>query len=119
MDKGSYCQIRMKVHFFVQVQEPIFAYTIKNLQGTEISGTNTMYEDAVIPPQNPGDEQVVTFRQKIDLQGGEYLLSLGCTGYRDGDFHVYHRLYDICNLSVVSTKNTIGFFDMNSEIEVG
>ena len=119
VDKGSYCQIRMKVHFFVQVQEPIFAYTIKNLQGTEISGTNTMYEDAVIPPQNPGDEQVVTFRQKIDLQGGEYLLSLGCTGYRDGDFHVYHRLYDICNLSVVSTKNTIGFFDMNSEIEVG
>lgn len=119
VDKGSYCQIRMKVHFFVQVQEPIFAYTIKNLQGTEISGTNTMYEDVSIPPQNPGDEQVVTFRQKIDLQGGEYLLSLGCTGYRDGDFHVYHRLYDICNLSVVSTKNTIGFFDMNSEIEVG
>ena len=107
------------MHLFVQVQDPIFAYTIKNLQGTEISGTNTMYEDAVIPPQNPGDEQVVTFRQKIDLQGGEYLLSLGCTGYRDGDFHVYHRLYDICNLSVVSTKNTIGFFDMNSEIEVG
>ncbi len=119
VDKGSYCQIRMKVHFFVEVQEPIFAYTIKNLKGTEISGTNTMYEGAAIPPQNPGDEQVVTFRQKIDLQGGEYLISLGCTGYREGDFHVYHRLYDICNLSVVSTKNTIGFFDMNSEIEVG
>ncbi len=118
VDKGSYCQIRMKVHFFAPVQEPIFAYTIKNLRGTEVSGTNTMYEDINIPPQKPGDERVVTFRQKVDLQGGEYLLSLGCTGYRDGDFHVYHRLYDICNLTVVSTKNTIGFYDMNSEIEV-
>ncbi len=118
VDKGSYCQIRMKVHFFASVQEPIFAYTIKNLRGTEISGTNTMYEDINIPPQKAGDERVVTFRQKVDLQGGEYLLSLGCTGYRDGDFHVYHRLYDICNLTVISTKNTIGFYDMNSEIEV-
>ncbi len=118
VDKGSYCQIRMKVHFFAPVQEPIFAYTIKNLRGTEVSGTNTMYEDIAIPPQKAGDERVVTFRQKVDLQGGEYLLSLGCTGYRDGDFHVYHRLYDICNLTVVSTKNTIGFYDMNSEIEV-
>ena len=108
----------MKVHFFASVQEPIFAYTIKNLRGTEISGTNTMYEDINIPPQKAGDERVVTFRQKVDLQGGEYLLSLGCTGYRDGDFHVYHRLYDICNLTVISTKNTIGFYDMNSEIEV-
>ncbi len=118
VDKGSYCQIRMKVHFFAPVQEPIFAYTIKNLRVTEVSGTNTMYEDIAIPPQKAGDERVVTFRQKVDLQGGEYLLSLGCTGYRDGDFHVYHRLYDICNLTVVSTKNTIGFYDMNSEIEV-
>lgn len=118
VDKGSQCQIRMKVHFYVPVQEPIFAYTIKNLRGTEISGTNTMYEDVSIPPQKPGDERVVTFCQQMDLQGGEYLLSLGCTGYRDGDFHVYHRLYDICNLTVVSSKNTIGFYDMNSKIEV-
>lgn len=118
VDKGGSCQIRVKVRFHEPVQEPIVAYTIKNLRGTEITGTNTMYEGIVIPPQNPGDERIVTFQQKIDLQGGEYLLSLGCTGYRDGDFHVYHRLYDICNLTVVSTKNTIGFYDMNSEIKV-
>ena len=118
VDKGGSCQIRVKVRFHEPVQEPIVAYTIKNLRGTEITGTNTMYEGIVIPPQNPGDERIVTFQQKVDLQGGEYLLSLGCTGYRDGDFHVYHRLYDICNLTVVSTKNTIGFYDMNSEIKV-
>ena len=118
VDKGGSCQIRVKVRFHEPVQEPIVAYTIKNLRGTEITGTNTMYEGIVIPPQNPGDERIVTFQQRVDLQGGEYLLSLGCTGYRDGDFHVYHRLYDICNLTVVSTKNTIGFYDMNSEIKV-
>ena len=48
------------------------------------------------------------------LQGGEYLLSISCTGYRDGEFVVYHRLYDVINITVVSDKNTVGFFDMDS-----
>ena len=52
--------------------------------------------------------------QKIDLQGGEYLLSLGCTGYQDGMFRVFHRLYDVISLTVVSSRDTVGFYDMNS-----
>ena len=52
------------------------------------------------------------------LQGGEYLLSFGCTGYKDGDFTVFHRLYDACNITVISTQNTVGFYDMNSKVEI-
>ena len=54
----------------------------------------------------------------MNLQGGEYLLSISCTGYRDGDFTVYHRLYDVINISVVSDKNTVGFYDMNSKVKI-
>lgn len=116
--KGSSFLIKMKVKFFSPVTEPIFAYTFKNIQGTELTGTNTMYEKADVPPRNPGDEVVVSFRQEMNLQGGEYLLSLGCTGYQNGEFCVFHRLYDICNVTVISSKNTVGFFDMNSKVEV-
>ena len=118
IDKGSVFSIRMKVHFNEDIADPIFAYTFKNLQGTDVSGTNTMYEDTEIPPMKAGQDITVTFRQKMDLQGGEYLLSFGCTGFRDGDFRVFHRLYDILNVTVVSTKNTVGFYDMNSKISV-
>ena len=116
--KGSSFLIKMKVKFFSPVTEPIFAYTFKNIQGTELTGTNTMYEKADVPPRNPGDEVVVSFRQEMNLQGGEYLLSLGCTGYQNGEFCVFHRLYDICNVTVISSKNTVGFFDMNYKVEV-
>ena len=54
----------------------------------------------------------------MNLQGGEYLLSLGCTGYKDGEFTVFHRLYDVCSLTVVSAKNTVGYYDMDSHITV-
>ena len=94
------------------------AYTFKNIQGTEITGTNTMYEKISIEEPYAGKECVVTFEQEMNLQGGEYLLSFGCTGYCNGDFTVFHRLYDACNITVVSTKNTVGFYDMNSKVTV-
>ena len=118
IEKGSTFQIKMKVHFHEDIQQPIMAYTFKNIQGTEITGTNTMYEKAAVEQPQAGKECVVTFEQKMDLQGGEYLLSFGCTGYRDGEFYVFHRLYDACNITVVSVKNTVGFYDMNSKVTI-
>ena len=52
------------------------------------------------------------------LQGGDYLVSFGITGFEQNDFKVYHRLYDALKLSVVSDKNTVGFYDMDSTIKV-
>lgn len=118
VEKGDYFTIKMKVRFKDEVKEPIFAFTVVNLQGLEIAGTNTMYEKANVAPQKQGDVVTVSFRQRMDIQGGDYLLSLGCTGYADGEFTVYHRLYEVCGLNVVSEKNTTGFYDMNSKVEI-
>ncbi|MGN0256310.1 MAG: ABC transporter ATP-binding protein [Chordicoccus sp.] len=116
IEKGSYFTIRMEVHFTQDLEEPIFAYTFKNLKGTEICGTNTMYENTPIGAAHAGETIEVEFRQRMDLQGGEYLMSFGSTGYHKGEFRVFHRLYDVLNVTVVSSKNTVGFFDMNSEV---
>ena len=35
----------MKIQFKKDVDHPIFAYTIKDRKGTEITGTNTMLEN--------------------------------------------------------------------------
>ncbi len=116
--KGEPFTIHMKAAFAERVQAPIFAFTIKNARGTEITGTNTMFEKAFMEAVNKGVEKEVTFTQKMDLQGGDYLLSLGLTGYEGSDFTVYHRLYDALSISVISDKDTVGFYDMNSKVEV-
>ena len=77
-----------------------------------------MIEKAFLEPVNAGDKKEITFTQRMDLQGGDYLISLGLTGFEGNDFKVYHRLYDIMSISVVSDKNTVGYFDMNSSITV-
>ena len=118
IEKGSTFQIRMKVVFHEAIQEPIMAYTFKDIKGTEITGTNTMFEKMHIEHSDESDTCTVTFTQKMFLQGGEYLLAFGCTGYRDGEFTVFHRLYDACNITVVSEQNTVGFYDMDSKVEI-
>ncbi len=116
--KGEYFTIRERIRFRAEIQAPIFTYTIKDKKGAELSGTNTMFEGTEIHSVKAGDEYEVNFRQKMTLQGGEYLLSMSCTGFEQGEHTVYHRLYDVANITVISNKNTVGVYDMESQVEV-
>ncbi len=116
--KGTRFTVHMKVKFNRTLPQPIFAFSFKNIKGTEITGTNTMFEKAFLEPVEEGITKYITFTQEMNLQGGEYLLSLGVTGYQDHNFEVYHRLYDVINVTVISDKDSVGFYDMNSIIEV-
>lgn len=115
--KGEMFTIRERIRFHAPIEMPIFTYTLRDKKGTDITGTNTMFEGADIKPVKDGDVYTVSFRQKMNLQGGEYLLSMSCTGYENGEHVVYHRLYNVLSLTVISNKNTVGFYDMDSEVE--
>ena len=116
--KGEYFTIREKIRFHEEIAAPIFTYTIKDRKGTELTGTNTMFEAADVKPAKPGDVYEVEFRQKMTLQGGDYLLSMSCTSFEGGVHTVYHRLYDVAGITVISNKNTVGVYDMESEVSV-
>ncbi|MCI8465136.1 MAG: ABC transporter ATP-binding protein [Lachnospiraceae bacterium] len=118
ISKGENFTVKFRVIFQNDIVNPIFAFTIKDLKGTEITGTNTMFEHVYVDHTAAGDSKIVSFTQEMNLQGGEYLLSLGCTGYSGDEFQVYHRLYDVCNITVISDKNSVGYYDMNSQIEI-
>lgn len=116
--KGEEFTIREKIRFNANIESPIFTFTIKDKKGTELSGTNTMFEGVEVKPVKPGDEAVVEFKQKMTLQGGEYLLSMSCTGFENGTHVVYHRLYDVTFITVISNKNTVGVYDMESKVNL-
>ena len=116
--KGEPFTLHMKVKIHKDIAAPIFALSIKNIKGVEITGTNTMVERSFLESVKAGEVLAITFTQKVRLQGGEYLLSLGVTGYEKDAFTVYHRLYDILNLTVISDHDTVGYFDMESDVKV-
>ena len=115
--KGEMFTIKERIRFHAPIKSPIFTYTIRDKKGTDLTGTNTMYEGCDIKPVGDGDVYDVSFTQKMTLQGGEYLLSMSCTGFEGEEHVVYHRLYNIANITVISNKNTVGVYDMESEVE--
>ena len=116
--KGGEFTLHMRVEFAEYIPAPIFAFSLKNAIGTEITGTNSMIEKAFLESGEPGQIKDVTFTQRMNLQGGEYLISMGVTGYNGDTFEVYHRLYDALNITVVSDKDTVGYYDMESAVTV-
>lgn len=114
--KGEYFSIREKIRFHDRIEAPIFTFTIKDKRGMDLTGTNTMFEGKETKAVKAGDEYVCTFRQRMNLQGGEYLLSMSCTGFEEGTHTVYDRKYDVASLTVLSNKNTVGVYDMESEL---
>ena len=49
------------------------------IRDRDITGTNTMFERVETGVVEAGESRIVTYTQRIDLQGGDYLISLGCT----------------------------------------
>ena len=64
--KGSMFTIHMRVRFMDHIPAPIFAFSVKNVIGVEITGTNTMIEKAFLDSVEPGEVKNVTFTQKMN-----------------------------------------------------
>lgn len=114
--KGEKFSIKERIRFNAPIAAPIFTFTIKDKRGTDLTGTNTLIEGCDIQPVKAGDEYTCTFTQRMTLQGGEYLLSMSCTGFEEGEHVVYDRKYDVASITVLSNKNTVGVYDMESEV---
>lgn len=108
--------LRMMVAFHATIKDPIFAFSIKDLKGNELCGTNTVIEQVETGTVNAGRVIEIGFIQKMILQGGQYMVQLGCTGYENDNLVVHHRLYDICSIQVLADKTTVGYFDLDSRV---
>ena len=42
--------IKERIRFHAPIKSPIFTYTIRDKRGTDLTGTNTMYEGCDIKP---------------------------------------------------------------------
>lgn len=110
--------IKMKVKFNETIEDPIFAMTIKDIKGLELCGTNTLYNKMITGSFKKGDNIVVEFIQKIPLLPGRYTISFGCTKFNfTGDLMVFQRRYDALFIEIISDKQCVALFDLDSEIK--
>lgn len=110
--------IVMKVRFHERIEDPIFAFTLKDIKGLEITGTNSMMKHLFTGTFEAGETATVRFEQKANLQLGKYALSMGCVTINDQGVEVYHRIYDAILFEVIGSEQMVGLFDLGSRITI-
>lgn len=116
LEKGKTYEFHMKVRFDETIDNPIFAYTIKDIKGFDITGTNTFFKGIHTGRFDKGETTIVVFRHKMMLNAGSFLLSFGCAGFENGEYVVYERRYDYMTFEVISSIPGVGFLDLDSDI---
>jgi len=110
--------IVMKVKFNEEIVDPIFAFTLKDVRGLEITGTNTHMKHIVTGKFKADDIITITFKQKANLQLGKYALSLGCVNLNEKGVEVYNRIYDAMLFEIIGSDQMVGFYDLQSDISI-
>jgi len=124
--KGNYINViennkevvlKSKIHFYEDVQDPIFTMTLKNFNGMDITGTNTLIEREATGKFKAGETIAVSFKQKINVAPGKYTLSFSCTHFNaKGELEVLNRKYDALIVEVLTDKDIVGIVRLDSEI---
>jgi len=110
--------LKSKILFHQDVKDPIFTMTVKDFHGVEMCGTNTDVEKILTGNYKRGEVAICEFKQHMPLMPGKYTLSFSCTRYTEtGELEALNRKYDALLIEVISTKNTVGMFRIDSEIK--
>jgi len=115
---GLTYEFKLEVRFLGDLINPILSYTIKDLKGFDISGTNTLYKNIKTEKVKKNDVIQVSFRHKNILNKGQYLLSFGCAGFENGKYVVYDRRFDYLIFEVLSDQMGVGFVDLESTVKI-
>lgn len=111
--------LKSKIKFNKEVDNPIFTMTVKNFNGIEVAGTNTMIEKIYPGQFKKSDVVEVKFIQKLPLAPNKYTLSFSCTHINaKGELEVLNRKYEALLIEIMANKNCVGIVNLDTKIEI-
>ena len=119
IDNDKIIKLKSKVRFNKEVDNPIFTMTIKNFNGIEIVGTNTMLEKIYPGKFKKGDIVTTEFIQKLPIAPNKYTLSFSCTHIKaNGELEVLNRKYEALLIEILSSKDCVGLLRIDPKINI-
>lgn len=111
-------KIKLKAEFFEDVECPTFSITVKDFLGKEICGTNTNFLKIYTGNCKNGEQYIYEFKQKLMLAPGKYTLSISCSRFDfNGNLIPINRNYDALIFEVISDKNIVGYYDIDTKVQ--
>lgn len=119
IDNNKEVILKSKVVFNEDVTDPIFTMTVKDFNGLDLMGTNSLNEQIITGEFKKGDVAIAEFRQVLSLVPNKYAISFSCTRFdSNGELEVLSRKYDALLIEISSNKNSVGLYRLDSKIDI-
>ena len=119
IDNKKEVVLKSKIKFNEDINEPIFTMTLKDFNGLEICGTNSLIEKIATGKYKKGDIVEVKFKTKLNVAPNKYTLSFSCTHFKpNGELEVLSRKYDALLVEVISSKEYVGILSLDTDINI-
>ncbi len=109
-------EIYVKVFFHEAVDFPIYGLTVKRLDGVEVYGSNSWFEEVSVQSPKSGEFVIFKISLEMSLIQGDYFFSLGIAEKQE-DFEIValDRRYDLVHLKVHQTNRVFGIVDLDAD----
>lgn len=119
IDNAKNVILKSKIRFNDTINEPIFTMTLKDFNGLEVCGTNTLIEKIATGKYQNGDIVEVSFKTRLQVAPNKYTLSFSCTHFKpNGELEVLNRKYDALLVEIISSKEHVGILSLDTEINI-
>ncbi len=119
IDNAKSVILKSKIRFNDTINEPIFTMTLKDFNGLEVCGTNTLIEKIATGKYQKGDIVEVSFKTRLQVAPNKYTLSFSCTHFKpNGELEVLNRKYDALLVEIISSKEHVGILSLDTEINI-
>ncbi len=118
IEAGEPYIIKAKVLFKRDMEEPNLGFTIKTLNGLELSGASTDSTKTPIGPVKKGEVREIRFDQKMNLNPGQYAITSSVAEYDKGTRVFHDRRLDVVFFKVIGTTGSYGIVNSGSSVSV-
>ena len=119
IDNAKDVILKSKIKFNADVNEPIFTMTLKDFNGLEVCGTNTLIEKIATGKFKKGDIVEVSFKTRLRVAPNKYTLSFSCTQFKTNrELEVLSRKYDALLVEIISSKEHVGILSLDTDIKI-
>ena len=119
IDNAKEVILKSKIKFNSDVNEPIFTMTLKDFNGLEVCGTNTLIGKIATGKYTKGEIVEVSFKTRLQVAPNKYTLSFSCTHFKpNGELEVLSRKYDALLVEVISSKEHVGVLSLDTDIDI-
>ena len=119
IDNAKDVILKSKIKFNADVNEPIFTMTLKDFNGLEVCGTNTLIEKIATGKFKKGNIVEVSFKTRLRVAPNKYTLSFSCTHFKpNGELEVLSRKYDALLVEIISSKEHVGILSLDTDIKI-